>query len=325
MEEKGIDKGKPKFISASDIMRSIVEKAKTVAPFGINILITGETGVGKGVLARLIHSQSRREGKFIVLNSAGLPETLLESELFGYGKGAFTGANSNQTGFFEKARGGTLFLDEIGCMSLTAQSKILLAVEEREYYPVGSREKVSVDTRLISASNQPLRELIEKKRFRADLFYRLSEIHIYVPPLRERPEDIIALTSYFAEKSSAEFGKKRINLSEDVYPLFLGYGWPGNVRELENIIRRTVLLCQKSTLEADDFKFDGFDNSLSGKGLPQDSMNLKANVNKYKKNFIKDVLVSTGWNQTRAAKLLGIQRTYLSRVIKQYGINRPLK
>ncbi len=316
-----------KFITLNKEMKDIVKKAKKIAVFDIDVLITGESGVGKGILARLIHNQSKKEGNFIILNSAGLPETLLESELFGYKKGAFTGASSNQIGFFEKAQGGTLFMDEIGDMSLTAQSKILLAIEEREFYPIGSRKKITVNTRLISASNQPLQKLVKKNKFRSDLFYRLAGIHFHIPPLRERPEDITALTSFFVNKSSLELNKK-ITVSKDVHSFFLDYEWPGNIREMKNLIRQAAFLSQKNVLEVNDFKslknnFTDSDKNSENNNCSEDSiLDFKINVNKCKKNLIIKVLKITNWNQTKAAKLMGIQRTYLARMIRRYKIKK---
>lgn len=305
-------------VAVSEQMLKLIEQAKRLAPSKINVLITGETGVGKQVLAKLIHQKSERKGELVILNSAGLPETLVESELFGHKKGTFTDARENTIGFFEQAKQGTLFLDEIGDMSLTVQSKILQVVEDKEFYWIGSRRRIKVDVRLISSSNQPLEERIKEGKFRADLFYRLNVARLDIPPLRERPEDILPLISHFVKKSCSEFNKE-VQLTESARSWFLNYHWPGNVRQLERAIEQAVVLAQDRVLDLDDFQSVFLANSLGEEGNYSD-LDLRKNKREVEKRVIIKALEESDWSQTKAARRLGIQRTYLNRLMKKHGI-----
>lgn len=305
-------------VAVSKQMLKIIEQAKRLAPSKINVLITGETGVGKQVLTELIHQKSERKGELVILNSAGLPETLVESELFGHKKGTFTDARENTIGFFEQAKEGTLFLDEIGDMSLTVQSKILQAVEDKEFYWVGSRRRIKVDVRLISSSNQPLEERIKEGKFRADLFYRLNVARLDIPPLRERPEDILPLILHFVKKSCSEFNEE-VQLSREAWSWLLNYHWPGNVRQLERAIEQAVVLAQDGMLGLDDFQSVLLANSL-GEKRNNPGLNLRKNKEEAKKKVIIKALEESDWSQTKAARQLGIQRTYLNRLMKKYNI-----
>ena len=305
-------------VAVSEQMLKVIEQAKRLAPSKINVLITGETGVGKQVLAKLIHQKSERKGELVILNSAGLPETLIESELFGHKKGSFTGAIENTIGFFEQAKGGTLFIDEVGDMSLTVQNKILQAVEDKEFKWIGSRRRIKVDVRLISSSNQPLGERIKKGKFRADLFYRLNVARFDIPPLRERPEDILPLISHFVKKSCSEYNKD-IQLTEKTRSWFLNYHWPGNVRQLEGAIEQAVALAQDRILGLDAFQSVLLVNNLGEEGN-HSGLNLRKSKKETEKKLIIRALKESDGSRTEAARLLGIERTYLSRLIKNHGI-----
>ncbi|MBU1102665.1 sigma-54 dependent transcriptional regulator [Patescibacteria group bacterium] len=302
-------------IFTSSIMRQIVQEAKTITPHDIAVLITGESGVGKEELARFIHKESGRRGDFVPVNCGGLPETIAESVLFGHTKGAFTGAIENQIGYFQMAEGGTLFFDEIGDMSLNIQGKILRATDgHREFYPIGSKKKVAIDFRLISASNQPLEKSIQEKKFRDDLFYRLNGICLNIPPLRERPDDIIVLANHFLKENCQKLNKERLLFSEKTLKAFLNYNWPGNIRELKNAIERSVALAKGRILEVENFRFS---NNLPNEEIS--SLDLKEN----EERLIIKALRRTGWIQERAKKLLGISRRQLGFKIDKLKIELP--
>lgn len=302
-------------IFTSSIMRQIVQQAKTIAPLDIPVLILGETGVGKEELARFIHKESGRAGEFIAINSGGLPETIVESVLFGHTKGAFTGAIENQIGYFQMAEGGTLFLDEIGDMNLNIQGKILRATDgHREFYPVGSKNKVAIDFRLISASNQPLEKNTQEKKFREDLFYRLNGICLNIPPLRERPDDIIVLANYFLKESCQKSNKEELLFSKKTLNVLFDYIWPGNIRELKNAIERSVALTKGKILKVEDFRFS--DN------LPNEEV-IFLNLKKNEERLIVKALRRTGWIQEQAKKLLGISRRQLGFKIDKLKIEIP--
>lgn len=317
-----------KIIGNSLEIKKVIELVKKIAKTNVTVLITGETGTGKGLIAETIHKISlRAEKPYIQVNCTAIQDTLLESELFGHEKGAFTSAFKIHTGKVERANRGTLFLDEISDMSPALQAKLLWILEDGKFERVGGEETKTVDVRIIATTNKNLEEEIERKNFREDLYYRLNQINIHLVPLRDKPEDILALASYFIEESCSEFAKE-VMLSKEAYHFFLEYQWPGNVREMKNLIRQAVLLNQNDshTLEVDDFRF------LEKKFLvpnillrsPGDDFkpNLRKNINVYKKILIIKTLEMTNWNQTEAAQLLGVRRTYLNRIIKRYGIKR---
>jgi len=299
-------------IAKSPKMMKIFELIKTVAPTNTTILITGESGTGKEVVARAIHSQSQRHGKpFIVTSCAALPETLLESELFGYEKGSFTGAVDRRKGKFEAADKGTLFLDEIGEIDANTQVHLLRALEEKKITRIGSNEEIQVDVRIIAATNKNLRTLIEKEKFREDLYYRLNVVTIDLPPLRSRREDILPLAEHFLKKYAKQNNSPVKSFSPKAVEFMLNYDWRGNVRELENMIERGVVLSKDKTITLTEFPQELI--SLA----PAEGKTLEA----LEKNHILKVLEETDGNIVRTAKILGIHRMTLYNKIKKYNIN----
>jgi transcriptional regulator with PAS, ATPase and Fis domain len=291
----------------------VIEAIKVVAASNATVLITGETGTGKELVARAIHSQSQRRGKpFIAVSCAALPETLLESELFGHEKGAFTGAYAQKKGKFEVANHGTLLLDEIGEMSANIQVHLLRVLEEKEFTRVGGNEPIKVDVRVISATNRDIKEAVAKGQFREDLYYRLNVVNIELPPLRERKEDIPLLAQHFLKKFALENNKEISGFSPEATDFLLRYDWPGNVRELENAIERAVILAKKPVIEIDDLP----QQTLAGRPV-----SVGKNLRQVEKNHIMNVLAQTEGNYTKAAKALGISRMTLYNKAKAYGIN----
>jgi Nif-specific regulatory protein len=302
---------------------AIMEKLKIThraARTNSSVLLLGESGVGKELFAEQIHLKSKRVDKpFIRVNCAALPEHLLESELFGHVKGAFTGAIGSRLGKFELADGGTIFLDEIGDMSLNLQTKLLRVIQYKSFEKVGSNETVSVDVRIIAATNKDIEKEVQKKKFRADLFYRLNVLPIYIPPLRERKEDIPLLAEYFLSKFKMETKKQIKGFSKEAIDLLLSYSWPGNIRELENAIERSVVISQSEYITPDAFVLNSFSQTHEDEYLGK---TLKEALNIFKKKFLSKTLKQHGWQQTKTAKALNIQRTYLSRLIKELNIVR---
>ncbi|MCJ7580028.1 MAG: sigma-54 dependent transcriptional regulator [Candidatus Aminicenantes bacterium] len=297
-------------IAKSPSMLKIIELIKTVAPSNATVLITGNTGTGKEVIARAIHQQSPRHGKpFIITSCAALPESLLESELFGHEKGSFTGAVEKKEGKFEAADKGTFFLDEIGEINANTQVHLLRALEEKKITRVGGNQETSVDVRLIAATNKDLKTLIKQEKFREDLYYRLNVVTIHIPPLRERQEDILPLADFFLRKYSEENKKTNKIFSPEFISFMLNYSWPGNVRELENIIERSVILSKGNVIALDELPQD----------LTHPTPEKEKTVEKVMKNHILSVLKETGGNITKAAKILGIQRMTLYNKLKKYG------
>jgi DNA-binding NtrC family response regulator len=300
-------------IAKSSRMQQVIEAIKVVATSNATVLITGETGTGKELVARAIHSQSPRRGKpFVAVSCAALPESLLESELFGHEKGSFTGAYAQKKGKFEFANRGTLFLDEIGEMSANIQVHLLRVLEEKEFNRVGGNEPTKVDVRVISATNREIKEAVTKGQFREDLYYRLNVVNIELPPLRERREDIPLLAQIFLKKFALENNKEISRFSAEATDFMLRYDWPGNVRELENAIERAVILAQKPVIGIDD---------LPQQTLVAHSITLEKNLRQVEKNHIMNVLAQTRGNYTEAAKALGISRMTLYNKAKSYGIN----
>jgi two-component system response regulator AtoC len=299
-------------IAKSPRMTKIFELIKTVAPTNTTILITGESGTGKEVVARAIHHQSQRHSKpFIVTSCAALPETLLESELFGYEKGSFTGAVERRKGKFEAADKGTLFLDEIGEIDANTQVHLLRALEEKKITRIGSNEEIQVDVRIIAATNKNLRTLIEQEKFREDLYYRLNVVTIDLPPLRSRREDILPLAEHFLKKYAKQNNRPVKSFSPEVVEFMLNYDWRGNVRELENMIERGVVLSKDKSITLTEFPQEL--TSLA----PAEGKTLEA----LEKNHILKVLEETGGNIVRTAKILGIHRMTLYNKLKKYDIN----
>lgn len=304
-------------IGQSSAMEAVFDLIPEVAQSDTSILLAGETGTGKELVAKAIHAKSRRSHlPFIAINCGAIPDSLLESELFGHQKGAYTGASHARKGFLEVVSGGTLFLDEIGEISPKMQVDLLRVLEERKITSIGSREPVEVDFRLISATRKNLEKEVAEGTFRKDFYYRINVIMIDIPPLRERKDDIPLLTEHFLEKYSHETTKYVDHLSRDAIELLKQYDWPGNVRELENAVERAVVLSKSRTLGVDDFSF------LRSYTVP---ISRSSSLRKMEKSHIQHILEDCSWNVTRAAKILGINRVTLHKMIKRYNLKRPDK
>jgi len=298
-------------IGKSDCMQIIYDKLEVISVTDSNVLIEGETGTGKDLIARTIHYNSMRKDKpFVKINCAAIPENLLESELFGYKKGAFTGAVMDKMGKFEAADGGTIFLDEIGDMPLSLQAKILRVIEEKEFERLGEVKSRKVDVRVIAATNRPLKELVEQGKFRLDLYYRLNVVRIKLPALRERAEDIPLLLDHFIEVFNKKFNKKVKGVEQRVMDFLLDYSWPGNVRELENVIEHAMIHAR-----GDLIRFDNLPDYLFEEG-ESDAVSLED----IEREHILRVLKSVNNNKTLASKILGISRSTLWRKLKELNI-----
>ncbi len=306
-------------IGDSVAMRSLRKQISIVAPTDGRVLISGESGTGKELVARAIHNQSKRKNAtFVEINSAAIPEELVESELFGHTKGAFSGAIQAKKGKFEIADGGTLFLDEIGDMSPRVQAKMLRVLEEQRFEPVGSNNALTVDVRVISATNKRLEDLIENGEFRPDLFYRLNVIPFQIPPLRERLEDIPLLVEHFNHKFSIDYGKLPKNFSPGAIDAMQNYSWLGNVRELKNTVERIVIMNSKAEITTEDLPI--FSNEIP----PSSSYrfpSFKEATEAYQREFIQRKLEENEWNISKTAENLGIDRSHLHRRIKNLGIS----
>ncbi len=310
-------------------MQEIFELIKKVAPTDARVLIMGETGTGKELIAKAIHYNSPRKNKlFVGINCCALSETLLESELFGYEKGAFTGAYKTKKGKFEYADGGTLFLDEIGDISPSMQVKLLRVLQEKKFERVGGNKPIEVDVRILAATNQDLKKKMENNEFRLDLFYRLSVVHIYLPPLRERKEDIPLLVEYFLKKISKSIGRQIKGVSRDVMNQLMSYHWPGNVRELENVLERSCIVEEGEILERVVF-FEDLPKNNKGPGLEVDLPFEEARqrcLAMFEKEYIVAALRKTGGSVSDAARLTRVPLRTLWRKIKKYKIDpRGLK
>ena len=299
--------------SRSASMRQLQQVVERIAPTGLTILIRGESGTGKEVLAEHIHALSKRaDGPFVAINCAAIPETLLESELFGHVRGAFTGAVRSQRGKLEMADGGTLFLDEIGDMPLSLQAKMLRFLENREFQRVGGTETLKVDVRIIAATHQNLKELVKEKRFRQDLYYRINQVELELPPLRERKEDIPVLAQHFVDMVCEELGLPPKRLSPAALARLELYDYPGNVRELRNIIERSVILQDGEVIDVDV--------GQGRLGLTGDGpvvRPLRQAVDEFRRKYITYALSVCKNNQTEAARLLGINRSYLNQLLRR--------
>jgi DNA-binding NtrC family response regulator len=309
-------------VGKSPEIQRVVELISRVAGTEATILIEGESGTGKELVARAIHSESpRAERPFVAINCGALPETLLESELFGHVKGAFTGATATKKGLFEEADHGTLFLDEIGDTSPATQIKLLRVLQEREIRRVGSNAPIKIDVRVLAATHRSLEELVRQGRFREDLFYRLNVVAIPLPPLRDRRDDISLLASHFLEAAARRLGKPSPRISHETMACLLEYPWPGNVRELENAIERAVLLASQETIFPGDLP-----PSLqrpSTVEAPVSPTPRLIRLEDVERDHILGTLEELGWNQARAAEVLGIGRNTLWRKLKDYGIHVP--
>ncbi|MFW5836033.1 MAG: sigma 54-interacting transcriptional regulator [bacterium] len=314
------DRGYHTFIGSSKAIREKLDLVARVAQTDSSVLILGESGVGKELFAEQIHLQSKRADKPLVrVNCAALPEPLLESELFGHVKGAFTDASSNRRGRFELADGGTLFLDEIAELPLSIQAKMLRVIQQRTFERLGSSEPVTVDVRIIAATNRDIEQAVDSGAFRNDLYYRLNVLPLQIPPLRQRQEDIPELATFFLQRFRRETKKTVRGFTDAAMETLLSYTWPGNVRELENAVERAVVICSGEYIAPNDLVLQN--NAVaSDEGYAERP--LKEATTLFKKHFIEGALRSHGWNQTETSKVLGIQRTYLSRLIKELEINR---
>jgi DNA-binding NtrC family response regulator len=312
----------PNIVAASRKMQEVLATVERVAPTNSTVLLGGESGVGKDLIARAIHEKSRRaSGPFVKINSTAIPENLLESELFGYEKGAFTGAATSKPGKFELADKGTLFLDEIGDVPAATQVKLLRVLQEREFERLGGTRTIKVDVRLLAATNRDLRAALEDGTFREDLYYRLNVVPIDIPPLREHKEDIPALANLFLARFAKESGReeKITGISQAAMQLLVGHYWPGNVRELQNVIERACALSQGGQLEASDIQLDSPRNragAASDRFLP-DGMTL----DQWEDEMIREALKRAGGNKSQAARLLGLSRNALRYRLSKIGID----
>jgi two-component system nitrogen regulation response regulator NtrX len=303
-------------------MKALRQQIAVTAPSHGRVLIYGESGTGKELVARALHAASlRAKGPFVEVSCAAIPEDQIETELFGHVKGGFAGPTEDRIGKFQKADSGTLFLDEVGDMSLRTQSKVLRVLEEQRVEPVGSNQTLHVDVRVIAATNKNLEQEINRGTFRQDLFYRLNVIPFYVPPLRERKEDIPVLTRYFLAEFSTEYGKKTRELSDGAMEILLRYPWPGNVRELKNLVERLVIVCPQARIEPHHLPPELF------RGVAESPQQLYATLHEarsaYEREFILRKLQEHRWNMTQTAAALGLERSHLYRKMKSLGIAAP--
>jgi transcriptional regulator with PAS, ATPase and Fis domain len=295
-------------------MKAVVRAIERVAPSDVSILITGESGTGKEVVADLIHNLSpRNKGPLIKINCAALPRELIESELFGSVKGAFTGANVDREGLFRQAEGGTLLLDEISEMPIDTQSKLLRVLQEKEVRPVGGRASYKTDCRIIAATNRPTEEALKSGKLREDLYYRISAISVHLPPLRERREDIIPLANAFLKRYDAQAGRNLTGFTPLATEALRSFDWPGNVRQLQNEIQRAVLMCEGSQIDDHDLSVTA---ATQAKGSPDLTL-----MEAMERNAILQMLKDTNGNKLETAKRLGIGRQTLYNKIKMYGID----
>ena len=320
----GTDKGSFEFEgvrSENAAMEGIFEVLRRVAPTNISVLIEGESGTGKELLARAIHDNSlRRNRAFRPINCAGLSETLLESELFGHVKGAFTGAAADRKGLFEIADKGTLLLDEIGDMAPNMQAKLLRVLEDGIVIPVGSHKPTVVDVRIISATNQDLIELIDQKKFRQDLYFRIKGVNISLPALRNRADDMPTLTEYFLKEAAAETGSEVAGITEAALMILMNFDWPGNIRQLRNCIRTMVVMCDRDKLDVHDLPPEIVQRRQLAAGTAAPAGLAGVSLNELEKQAIMDTLAKTKGNREKAANILGIGERTLYRKIKEYNL-----
>lgn len=297
-------------------MERILEDIKSVAHLDTTVILYGETGTGKTLIAKIIHHLSGRKGLFVEVNCAAIPENLLESELFGYEKGAFTGALSQKKGKFEIANDGTIFLDEISEMSLSLQAKLLKVVQEKTFERLGSLNTLRTNARIISATNKDLKELVLKKMFREDLYYRLNVFPIYIPPLRERKDYISEIAKYLVKRISTRLNKTIEGISDNTMRRLINYSWPGNIRELENILERTIITSKTSEIDIPDYIFG---DRIAEPRLSE-SIELNGDMKAIEKRAIENALKKTSGNRKKAAEILGISLRSLQYKLKEYNI-----
>jgi len=307
MPQKSESRAGTLIVAASPQMERVLDNVARIGPSDATVLITGETGSGKEIVAREVHARSQRAAQpWVDVNCGVLPDTLMESELFGYERGAFSGADSSKAGFFEMAQGGTLFLDEIGELDTRMQVKLLRVLDGTPYYRLGGTRKISVDVRIIAATNRNLEEMVEQKLFRADLFHRLNQVPIHIPPLRERPADVTALARHFLKQRDAE-----MQLADDACDALLAHPWPGNIRELRNVITRAALFADQRRIGAKDL------NLSQPKSAPKYTAATQT-MEIVMQHAIFDALAQTNGHQRLAAERLGISARTLSRKLKTY-------
>jgi len=317
-----VDSRYASIVGISAKIRTVLESAQRAARSDASVLLLGESGTGKELFARSIHQWSPRQAMpLVVINCVALTETLLENELFGHERGAFTGADRLQKGKLEMADGGTIFLDEIGDMSLPLQAKLLRVLQDREFHRVGGTRLVSINIRVIAATNKDLRQAVKNGEFREDLFFRLNVIGLTLPPLRERPDDLPALAKFFLNRHARDAKRPGMMFSPAAMEAMGRYRWPGNIRELENVVARSVVLNQSDTIEPDMLSLDAIGHSSTGERLSYFSLPYHESMKEHTRTLILLALREECGNQTKAAARLGLQRTYLARLIKQYGID----
>jgi two-component system response regulator GlrR len=299
-------------------MLKVLEQVSRIAPIDSTVCIYGESGTGKELVARSLHLASLREGKnFVAINCAAIPDTLLESELFGYEKGAFTGAHRSTKGLFTEAHEGTIFLDEIGNMPLSTQAKFLRVLQERQFYPIGSKKPMDVDVRVIVATNRDLEDEVKKGNFREDLLYRVHVIPVYLPPLRERKEDIPLLAEYFLKKYSQKMGKTVAGLNPLALQKLMRYDWPGNIRQLENTIEYAVAMTQHNMITEDLISLT---KTESQEPFHESLKTLKAAKNAFMRHYLINLLKTTKGNVSKAAAMAGQYRTNFHNVLKKHNV-----
>lgn len=310
-------------VGQSGAMNEVFKSVEKIVNSNVTVLIQGESGTGKELIARAAHyhSKVRSNKPFVAVNCTALPESLLESELFGHEKGSFTGAQGRRIGKFEQADGGTIFLDEIGLMSPTTQAKVLRVLQEREFERVGGTELIKVDVRVISATNLDLEDAMKKNEFREDLYYRLSVFPIKLPPLRDRKEDIPLLAAFFLNKYCGQENKEIDSISPDALELLMAYNWPGNVRELENAIERAIVLCNTNEISANDLP--AVVRSIGEKKVYESDNTLSSWIEKLEEEALRQALLENEGNISKTAKKLGIGRATIYRKAKKYGL--PIK
>jgi len=318
--------------------KALLDRVRLIAPSGATVLIIGETGTGKELIARHIHELSeRRNGPFVAVNCAAISESLMESELFGHERGAFTGAVASKTGWFEASQGGSLFLDEIGDLPLPLQAKLLRVVQEREVVRVGSRQSIRVDVRLIAATNVKLDEAVAAGRFREDLYYRLNVATVPLPPLRERPGDILPLARHFLSQYGTKLGYSTVDLAPDASRAVLAYPWPGNIRELENTIHHALLICSGTTVRAEDLRLPAPRGLAASPAAATAPLSLETVLQDlFERDIpqlyhsIDETVIRTAYaycdkNQLRTARLLGVSRNIVRDRLSRYGLLKSQK